>query len=142
MKVFVGVVMPYIAPTGVGTFDLCQGRKCVNAGQVTHFGSSTEHVDKPSEPRIDEKNYYIAKTDVTAVMEEQGWSLKKRLVAKMTSSMVGNLPEPVVIFKDLGEGGKVIRRNATLSPNLRGGLFRSGGKQHHPYGNLLDNYSL
>ena len=131
VKVFVGVVLPQVAPSGVSTFDLCQGGECVKAGKVSTFGSTTKHADKPSEPRIDEKNYYIAETDVTAVMDEQGWTLKKRLVAKMTSSVVGHLPQPVVIEKKLGKGGKMVRGKVILSPNE---------KRRH-YGNLLDKYS-
>ena len=131
VKVFVGVVLPRVAPSGLNSFDLCQGGKCVKAGKVGTFGSTTKHADKPSEPRIDEKNYYIAETDVTAVMDEQGWTLKKRLVAKMTSSVVGHLPQPVVIEKKLGKGGKMVRGKVILSPKE---------KRSH-YGNLLDKYS-
>ena len=132
VKVFVGVVLPRLAPSsGVSTFDLCQAGECVKAGKVSTFGSTTKYVEKPSEPEIDEKHYYIAKTDVTAVMDEQGWTLKKRLVAKMRSSMVGNLPQPVVIVEELGKGGKMVRGKVILSPKE---------KRRH-YGNLLDKYS-
>ena len=31
VKVFVGVVLPDVAPSGVNAFDLCQGGQCINA---------------------------------------------------------------------------------------------------------------
>ena len=64
---------------------------------MSTFGSTTKQADKPSEQQIDENNYYIAETEVTAVMDKQGWTVEKDLEAKMTYSMVGNLPQPVVI---------------------------------------------
>ena len=131
MKVFVGVVLPQVAPSGDSTFDLCQGGECVKAGKVSTFGSTTKRADKPAEPRIDEKNFYIAETDVTDVIDKQGWTLKKPLVAKMTYSMVGNLPQPVVIVQELGKGAKMVRGKVILSPKE---------KRCH-YGNLLDRYS-
>ena len=132
VKVFVGVVMPIVAPSGVSTFDLCQGGKCVKAGKVSTFGSTTKHVDNPSESRIDDKNFFLMETDVTAVIDEQGWTLKKRLVAKMRSSMVSNLPQPVVIVRELGKDGLMVRGKVILSPKEK--------RQH--YGNLLDEYSI
>ena len=93
----------------------------------------SEHIwtTKHAEPRIDEKNFYISETDVTAVIDKQGWTLKRPLVAKMTYSMVGNLPQPVVIVQELGKGGKMVWGKVILSPKE---------KRSH-YGNLLDRYS-
>ena len=68
---------------------------------------------------------------MTDVLGKESWSFKKSLVAKMTSSVVSNLPEPVVIIKKLGEGGKVIRGDVVFSPH---------GKPER-YGNLLHKYS-
>ena len=154
VKVFVGVVLPKVAPSGINAFDLCQDEKCVNAGMVGTLGKTTTHADNPSEAQIDDKNFYITEVDVTEVMDKQGWTLKKPLVAKMTNSMVGGLPEPVVIVKELGKGGKVVRRNVTLSPNVHGaegkGMANLDGEGRNSagpdakklhYGNLLDNYS-
>ena len=46
VKVFVGVVLPQVAPSGDSTFDLCQGGECVEAGKVSTFGqpSTLSHV--------------------------------------------------------------------------------------------------
>ena len=152
VKVFVGVVLPKEAPTGINAFDLCQDEKCVKAGSVGTFGKTTRHVENPSKADVDNKNYYVTEVDVTEVMEKQGWTLMKPLQAKMTSRMISKLPEPVVIVKELGNGGKVVRANLTLSPNLDGAggegkksgfSFRKSNqdeKQRH-YGNLLDKYS-
>ena len=131
VKVFVGVVMPHEAPSGDSTFDLCQGEKCVEAGKVSTFGSTTERVDNPPETRIDAKKFYLAETDVTAVMIKQDWTLEKLLVAKMTKSMVGNLPQPVVILQELSKGGMKVGGKVILSPE----------EKRRRYGNLLDEYS-
>merc|ERR1712108_72572 len=118
VKVFVGVVLPKEAPTGINAFDLCQDEKCVNAGSVGTFGKTTSRVEKPSKGDVDNKNYYVTEVDVTEVMEKQGWTLKKPLEAKMTNSM---------IVKELGKGGKVVRTNLTLSPNLQGARGKKSG---------------
>ena len=63
-------------------------------------------------------------------MEKKGWSFRKPLGTKMTSSnLSSNLPEPVVIIKKIGKKdnqGKVI--------------FPPKEKQK-PFGKLLDEYS-
>ena len=130
VKVVVGVVMPRDAPSGVSTFDLCQGGKCVEGGEVSTFGSTTERVEN-HKSKIDDKNFHLIETDVTKIVDKQRWTLKKPLVAKMTSTMVGNLPRPVVIRKTMGKGGKMINGKVTLSP----------GEERRHYGNLLQEYS-
>ena len=82
-------------------------------------------------PHIDEKNYYLRETDVTDLVEKQGWSLEKPLVARMTSSVVENLPEPVVIVKQMGKGGKVGQGKIILNPK----------ENRRHYGNLINKYS-
>ena len=131
VKVFVGVVMPQEAPSGESTFDLCQGEKCVEAGKVGTFGATTDPVDNPSGTRIDAESFYLAQTDVTAVIDKQDWTLEKPLVAKMTKSMVRNLPQPVVIVQELGKGGMKAGGKVMLSPE----------ENRRRYGNLLDEYS-
>ena len=81
--------------------------------------------------RIDNKSFQLVETQVTHVVDEQGWTLKKPLVAKMTSTMVGNLPQPVVILKEMGKDGIVVNGKVILSPKE---------KRRH-YGNLLQKYS-
>ena len=126
LKVYVGVVMPRIAPSGISTFDLCQGGKCVEGGKVATFGSTSVPVEN-HKSQIDDKNFQLMKTQVTHIVDEQGWTLKKPLVAKMTSTMVENLPQPVVSLKELVKGGIAVKRKVTLSPKE---------KRRH-YGNLL-----
>ena len=99
--VSVGVVLPKVAPSGMNTFELCQGGECVEAGWLATFGANTTAInnDEGSKlPEIDDKNYFLRDTDVSAVLENQGWSLKKPLMARMTSSVVGKVPEPVIII--------------------------------------------
>ena len=102
----VGIVLPKEAPTGINTFELCQDGRCVEAGRLGTFGaksSSANDYQGSEPPRIDDKKYFLRDTDVTAVVDKQGWSLKKPLVARMTRSVVGNLPDPVIIVHQLGE---------------------------------------
>ena len=107
-RLSVGVVLPKDAPTGINTFELCQDDKCVEAGRLGSFGtksSSANDYQQSEPPQIDKKKYFLRDTDVTAVVDKQGWTLKKPFVARMTSSVVGSLPDPVVILHQLGEEG-------------------------------------
>ena len=131
VKVLVGVVLSKDSPSGINAFDLCQGGECVKADHVSTFGISSKRADKPSEERIDKKNYQLTEVDVTAVMEKQGWTLEKDLTAKMTSTMMEGLPEPVVILKELGKSGKIVQSKVTLSPK----------EKRSRYGDLLEGYS-
>ena len=80
---------------------------------------------------VDDKKFYIVENDVTDVMVKKGWSFKETLEAKMIDKVMRNLPEPVVIIKKLGKGGKVISSEVNLSPK----------EKPKRYGNLLDEYS-
>ena len=130
VKVFVGVILPGDPPSGAHNFDLCQEGKCVKGGKVSTFGSGTEDIEISPQEVVDDSKFYIREADVTDVMAKEGWSFKKLLEAKMTSSnLPSNLPDPVVIIKKIGKKdnqGKVI--------------FPPKDKQKR-YGNLLDEYS-
>ena len=132
----VGVVLPKDAPTGINTFELCQEGKCVEAGTLGTFGARTEGDDyQGSEPpQIDKKKYFLRDTDVTAVVDKQGWTLKKPFEARMKESVVSNLPEPVVIVHQLGEGGDLDteKTSLTLSPK----------ENPRRYGDLISGYSI
>merc|ERR1711974_153215 len=136
VRVSVGVVLPRVAPSGINTWELCQDGKCVEAGRLGTFGvratsnSSNEQGSEP--PQINEKNYYLRDTDVTAVVHKQGWTLTKPFEARMTSSVVGNLPDPVVIVKKLDEEGKAEIEEVSLNPK----------ENPRRYGNLIQNYSV
>ena len=59
VKVYVAVVMPRVAPSGVFAFSLCQGGKCFNSGTVSTFGDTGLHtVLKPGEI-VDDKKFHI-----------------------------------------------------------------------------------
>ena len=122
--------MPRAAPSGVSAFDLCQGGKCVEGGEVSTFGSTFEPVNN-TQSRIDDKSFLLVETEVTHIVDEQGWTLKKPLVAKNTSTMVGNLPQPVVILKEVGRAGEVISGKVILGPK----------EDRRHYGNVLQKYS-
>ena len=127
--VSVGVVVPRNAPSGLWTFDLCQDGKCVEAGNVALFGATVEPHDNVLP--IDDENFNLFERSVTEVIREQGWTLEKPLVAKTTSSIVGNLPQPVVILKEILDKGRYGPGNVTLSP----------GEKPGNYGNLLQRYA-
>ena len=133
----VGVVMPKEAPTGTNTFELCQGGKCVEAGTIGTFGAISKSrfvAENSGSPQVDDKKYFLRDTDVTDVVDKQGWTLKKPFVARMTKSVVGNLPDPVVILHQLGEEGDLDteKTSVTLSPREEVGH----------YGNLIKGYPI
>ena len=130
-KVFVGVVLPREAESGENVFKLCQNEECVEGGRLGTFGVASSSSGDYSEPQIDEKNYFLRESDVTALIKKQGWTLGKPLVARMEESVVDNLPEPVVIVKQMGNGGKLGKGKVILNPK----------EKRHNYGNLLDKYS-
>ena len=131
VQVYVAVVMPMVAPSGVYAFNLCQDGKCVNSGTVSTFGGTIAHTTLKPDDVVDNEKFHIIEVDVTDVMVQEGWSFKKSLEAKMIDKVMKNLPEPVVIIKKLGKGGKVISSEVKLSPK----------EKPKRYGNLLDEYS-
>ena len=60
------------------------------------------------------------------------WSLDKPLVAKMKSSVVDNLPQPVVILKPIVTGKVVDDDKVALSPE----------EDPKQYGDLLKDFSM
>ena len=130
VKVFVGVVLPKKATSGENVFSLCQEDKCVkDAGEVSTFGGEESEIPVPE--NVDGKEFYISEIDVTSVMEREGLSFLKPLEAKITSSAVPNLPDPVVITKKIGKSAKGDKGTV---------IFPTKDKRQR-YGNLLDKYS-
>ena len=132
VRVSVGVVLPRVAPSGINIFELCQDGKCVEAGRLGTFGVRAASNSSNEPPQINEKNYFLRDTDVTAVVDKQGWTLTKPFEARMTSSVVGNLPDPVVIVKKLDDKGNAEMEEASLNPK----------ENPRHYGNLLKKYSI
>jgi len=135
-RVSVGVVLPKDAPTGMNTFELCQDGECVEAGSLGTFGAPTKGDDyQGSEPpQIDKEKYFLRDTDVTAVVDKQGWTLKKPFEARMKESVVPNLPEPVVIVHELGEEGDLDTEKTSVMVSPKESPRR--------YGNLISEYSI
>ena len=110
--------------------DLCQEGKCVKGGKVSTFGSGTKDIEISPQEVVDDSRFYIREADVTDVMAKEGWSFKKLLEAKMTSSnLPSNLPDPVVIIKKIGK-----------KDNQGRVIFPLKDKRRR-YGKLLDEYS-
>ena len=132
VQVYVAVVMPQVDPTGSHDFGLCQDGKCVKGGSVSTFGAFDDEWTKlKSGEVVDKENFLIFEVDVSDVMVKEGWSFLKPLEAKMTTNLIKNLPEPVVVIKTYGKGGKLVESKL---------IFNSNEKRER-YGNLLDKYS-
>ena len=68
------------------------------------------------------------------MVNKQGWSLKKPLEARMTKSVVSNLPHPVVIIHQLyGKDG---------NPDTEKKILILSQKERKKYGNLIEGYSI
>ena len=137
VKVYVGVVMARLAPTGMHFFNLCQDGDCVKGGRVSTFGGRAGDWPKlqPGEV-VDDEKFKILEVDVSDVLRDQGWSFFKPLEAKMTTNLIKNLPEPVVIIKafiyEEPGGRKVVEVKLKFNSN----------ETRERYGNLLDKYSI
>ena len=71
----------------------------------------------------------LREKDVTDLVEKQGWTgWESYLVARMTRSVVENLPEPVIIVERMGKMG---RSKIILNPK----------ENRRHYGDLLEKYS-
>ena len=123
-EVFVGVVLPKMAPTGIHIFQICLGNRCISAGQVATFGSS---MSSTSSQRVDTSTHMVVEYDVTELVDSLGW-FGLELTARLTSSVVAGLPEPVVIERFGGSSGGEI--NLAKGDNLA------------DYGNLLEKYDI
>ena len=132
-KFSVGVVLPKSAPTGNNNFELCRFGSCVPGGTVGTFGGTTARSSNDY-AGFDDQNYFLRDTDVTDVISEQGWSLDDPITVRMTESVVGNLPEPVVIIKKLSEDGNMDNDKATITLNPKASPAR--------YGNLIKGYAM
>ena len=132
VQVYVGVVMARLAPSGMHFFNLCQDGKCVRGGRYGTFGGRAGDWPKlkPGEV-VDDEKFFIYEADVSDVMRDQGWSFLKPLEAKMTTNLIKNLPEPVVIIKTFGKRGKLVEVKLKFNSN----------EKRERYGNLLDKYS-
>ena len=147
VKVYLGYVTPKQVPVSFDLdFELCQEGKCVLAShgqKVSKFGA-------PQPPSvISKEGYFIATTDVTRVLVEQGWTLdwilEKRLTARMTSSTrkyiadnldVKTLPEPVVIVRNCGKGWRMEVTNGANSK-----LILNPNQDQSCYGDLLREWT-
>ena len=127
-----------LSPRGYITFDLCQDGKCVEAGKVFIFGATMEPVDNVLP--VDDKHFHLYERSVVDVMIKQGWTLEKPLVAKTRSSIVGNLPKPVVILKELLRETGPWWGNRYRYSYGPGNVTLSPGEKPGNYGNLLQKY--
>ena len=142
VKVYAAAVMP-LSHSGSHVFDLCQeyipggnmdanpGGNCVvSAGSVTGSGDGFWDTIKSGEV-VDDENFHIIEVDVTDVLVKKGWSFLKPLDAFMSIFSYRNLPEPVMVIKTFGKGGKLLESKLRINAL----------EKRERYGNLLDKYS-
>ena len=123
-RIYIGVVTLKMMPSGFTTFDLCLAGRCVDAGKVASFGSRNS---SSTSREVDSSTHKLTEYDVTDLVAEQGWDVDNDLQAVLTSSLVGGLPEPVIIRRFRGQQGEVeMPKDQTLAD----------------YGDLLDIYSM
>ena len=132
---FVGLVIEKDSPSGLNIFELCQDGKCVEAGSVGTFGEKRKKGQDYAgsrPPPINNETFFIRDTDVTEIVDKQGWTLKKPLTARMKKSVVPNLPEPVMIYHDLGKDGDIDKEDKTIVLNPEETVRK--------YGDLISEY--
>jgi len=107
LKVFVGGVLPKMVGSGSTLFQLHQDEKWIDAGSFFTFGRrfsrSVNLLRRRSWVRhaVDSTTHYIAELEVTNVLIEEGWSAEEPLVARLVSGVLRNVPQPLVIVKEL-----------------------------------------
>ena len=107
LKVFVGGVLPKMVSSGSTLFQLHQDEKWIDAGSFFTFGRrfsrSVNLLRRRSWVRhaVDSTTHYIAELEVTNVLIEEGWSAEEPLVARLVSGVLRNVPQPLVIVKEL-----------------------------------------
>ena len=80
-----------------------------------------------SSQEINSRSHKLMKYDVTDLVAKQNWNADDNMDAVLTSSLVANLPKPVIIRR-LGDQPHVVE-----VPQ---------GKTPADYGDLLDSYSI
>ena len=121
LRFFVGGVIPRMADSGSTLFQVfeekkqakkniysgIEGKNWINGGSFDTFGrSSPQPVDllgigRLAQRRADSKNAFIAELEVTNVLVAEDWSPDKPLVARLFSGILKEVPQPLVIVKEL-----------------------------------------
>ena len=123
-RIFIGLVTPKMMPSGYTTFNLCQLGRCVEAGKKASFGSPNSN--SISSQNVDSSSHRLTEYDVTDLVAEQRWDVLDPLEARLTSSLVEGLPQPVIIVRYQGGPGEV---------------HMPQGQNGADYGDLLDRYN-
>ena len=122
-QVYVGIIFPKAAPTGIYAFDLCLESRCVPGGQLSTFNRG------PSTPsRVESSTHKLVEYDVTDTVESEGWQDLEVTARVVTNTVVDGLPGPVIIERFGGSSGG----NVTLA---QGYLLAD-------YGDLLEEYNM
>ena len=123
LRFFVGGVIPKMAGSGSTLFQLFQDKKqaktmkdgespskekkWIFGGSFDTFGrSSPQPVDllgkgRSARRKADSKNAVITELEVTNVLVAEDWSPDKPLIARLLSGILKDVPQPLVIVKEL-----------------------------------------
>ena len=123
LRFFVGGVIPKMAGSGSTLFQLFQDKKqaktmkdgespskekkWIFGGSFDTFGrSSPQPVNllgkgRSARRKADSKNAVITELEVTNVLVEEDWSPDKPLIARLLSGILKDVPQPLVIVKEL-----------------------------------------
>ena len=92
MSFYVAAVFPKLAPSGMTSFELCQGNKCVQGKEFATFGSST--FSPSTEQPVGGKSHYFQELEVTDLLFQHDFSsdlpLQARLFSKILIDLVLN----------------------------------------------------
>ena len=123
LRFFVGGVIPKMAASGSTLFQLFQEKKqaktmkdsessskekkWIFGGSFDTFGrSSPQQVDlirkgRSARRKADSKNAVITELEVTNVLVAEDWSPDKPLIARLFSGILKDVPQPLVIVREL-----------------------------------------
>ena len=122
MHCHVGAVLPKMGPSGTTSFQLCQNKECIHAGQFATFGmdfsESINLLDMPGLGgwRVNSTTHYIAESEVTNVLIEEKWSPEDPLVARLFYGVIKDVPQPCVIIKELQDDNVYVPMTVNLHP--------------------------
>ena len=136
MHCHVGAVLPKMAPSGRTLYQLCQKKKCTRAGQFGTFGMEF------SEPvnlldmsglgkwRVTSKTHFIVELEVTIILNQEQWSSEEPLVARLSYGVLKDVPQPLVVIKQLQSDNVFVPMIVNLHPK----------ENVDNYGDLVQSY--
>ena len=136
MQSHVGAVLPRMAPSGKTLFQLCQNKECIHAGQFGTFGmdfsEAVNLLDMTGlgEWRVNSSTHFIAESEVTNILNQEQWSAEEPLVARLSYGVLQDVPQPLVIIKELHGDNVFVPKIVNIHPE----------ENVDNYGDLVQSY--